>query len=60
MTNRLLQDNWGDNSKPYTEAELAKARAKFRRRDRITLTIAFLVCAAAAGQLLHYLWPSTP
>jgi hypothetical protein len=60
MTNRLLQDNWGDNSKPYTEEELAEARARFRRRDRITLvaalTIALLIVAGVAGQILHHYW----
>jgi hypothetical protein len=53
MTNRLLHDNWGDNATPYTEAELAAARARFRRRD----TVAWLLAGLAAGALLATVWP---
>jgi hypothetical protein len=60
MTDKLLHDKWGDNGTPYTPEELAEARARFRRRDTITLIIALLVCAAALGQILHYLWPNQP
>jgi len=58
MTNRLLHKNWGDDSKPYTETELAEARARFKRRDRIALVVALLVCAAALGQIAHHYWPA--
>jgi hypothetical protein len=58
MTNKLLMDNWGDNSTSYTEEELAVARARFKRRDMITLVVALLVCAAALGQVAHHFWPA--
>ena len=45
MTNKLLQDNWGDNSVSYTEAELAAAKRRFRRQDTVVWT--FIVLASA-------------
>jgi hypothetical protein len=45
MTNKLLHDRWGDNSKPYTPAELDAARRRFRRQDIVVWT--FIVLASA-------------
>ena len=58
MGNKLFDPHWGDDSVDYTDAELAAARAWFRRRDMIVLVVALLVCAAALGQIGYYLWPA--
>jgi len=59
MGDKLLHPAWGDDSVNYTAAELAEARARFRRRDRLMmLIVALLLAAGVAGQILHHYWPA--
>jgi hypothetical protein len=58
MGNKLLDPRWGDDSQNYTEEELARARARFRRTDAIILVLALLVGAAGLNIALHELWPA--
>jgi hypothetical protein len=52
MTNKLLMDHWGDNSTPYTPAELDAARKRFRRQDAIVWVFILFASAAIAGAVL--------
>ena len=52
MTNRLFQDNWGDNSKPYTVEELQEASKRFKRNDRI-LGVAIAVWCVGWAYLVY-------
>jgi hypothetical protein len=52
MGNKLLMDNWGDNSTSYTEEELAAARRKFRRQDIATWVVIVLAAGALAVALM--------
>jgi len=60
MGNKLLDPNWGDDSKSYTPEELAEHKAKFKRRDRMIILIVIvlgLVFAAVVNQLAYYAYP---
>jgi hypothetical protein len=58
MTNRLLHDHWGDNSKPYTPAELDAARKRFRRQDAIVWVFILSASAVIANAVLSHYWPA--
>ena len=60
MTNKLLHDRWGDNSTPYTPAELDAARKRFRRQDAIVWVFILFASAVIANAVLSHYWPAVP